>query len=268
MKRVAGVFGIFFILCLVSLPPGAAFLQRENLPEGFSAGLFTDHLLTGNACAASAPDTPPPPGAPPPPGQPGPGGSAVSPPPPPGPEARCREWKMVDRRMESRYDRGLWQQVPVERWDWVDVPCSRPETASTSPGLPPPASALPPPMPPPEVNVPPPPPYEFPAPPSVAVIPGTYAYVVPGVDIAFYRGYWYRPYGGRWFWATSYNGPWVYLPPPGVPRVLLILPPGYYRVPHGYPIIPYARFHANWGKWERERYWHGHREWHEGWHHR
>ena len=51
--------------------------------------------------------------------------------------------------------------------------------------------------------------FTFPAPPQVAVIPGTYVYMVPGidVDIFFHHGWWYRPYEGRWFRASSYNGP-------------------------------------------------------------
>ncbi len=290
MKGFVKFFLSGLILCMFFLPAAADVHWRGGsaLPD-LTAGV-TGSLLAPHVYAASAPvndpanAAPPPPAgsnippappniAPPPPGPPGPE-SAVSPP-LPGGEAKCREWKMVERRVEDRWDSyGKKQQVPVEKWDWVDVPCNRPATASAPPpSMPPPSGPpadanVPPPAGPPGVNVPPPPPYEFSAPPSVAVIPGTYAYVVPGVDIVFYHGFWYRPYAGRWFWASSYNGPWVFLPPPRVPRVLLGLPPGFYHVPHGYPIIPYAQFHSNWGRWERERYWQGHREWHEGWRHR
>ena len=53
--------------------------------------------------------------------------------------------------------------------------------------------------------------FTFPAPPQLVVIPGTYAYYVPDadVDIVFYQGRWYRPWGGRWYWGRGYNGPWV-----------------------------------------------------------
>jgi hypothetical protein len=117
-----------------------------------------------------------------------------------------------------------------------------------------------------DVNAPP-PEYAFPNPPEVAVIPGTYVYVVPGinVDILFYHGYWYRPYAGRWYFGLSYNGPWVYLDPVRIPRVLLELPPNYRSVPPRYPRIPYGYLRRNWERWERERYWHRNREWREGW---
>jgi hypothetical protein len=117
-----------------------------------------------------------------------------------------------------------------------------------------------------DVNAPP-PEYAFPNPPEVAVIPGTYVYVVPGInaDILFYHGYWYRPYAGRWYFAPSYNGPWVYIDPVRIPRVLLALPPNYRSVPPRYPRIPYGYLLRNWERWERERYWHKNREWREGW---
>jgi len=117
-----------------------------------------------------------------------------------------------------------------------------------------------------DVNAPP-PEYAFPNPPDVAVIPGTYVYVVPGinVDILFYHGYWYHPYAGRWYFGLSYNGPWVYLDPVRIPRVLLELPPNYRSVPPRYPRIPYGYLRRNWERWERERYWHRNREWREGW---
>jgi hypothetical protein len=101
----------------------------------------------------------------------------------------------------------------------------------------------------------------------VAVIPGTYVYVVPdiGVDILFYHGQWYRPYGGHWYWAQSYNGPWLTLALASVPRALLDLPPGYRRLPPGYRRIPYGELHANWERWERDRYWHRDKAWGEGW---
>jgi hypothetical protein len=103
----------------------------------------------------------------------------------------------------------------------------------------------------------PPPVYVAPAPPAVVVIPGTYVYLVPGieVDILFYHGYWYRPYEGRWYRAGNYNGPWVYLPHSRVPGVLMHLPPDYRSVPPGHRRIPYGQLKKDWKRWERERYW-------------
>ncbi len=118
------------------------------------------------------------------------------------------------------------------------------------------------------VNIGPPPVYVVPAPPPVVVIPGTYVYMVPNieVDILFYHGYWYRPHGAYWYRARSYNGPWVYLAPPQVPRALMTLPPGYHRVPPGYAHIPYGQMKKNWAKWEQEKYWEKDKAWHEPWH--
>lgn len=117
-----------------------------------------------------------------------------------------------------------------------------------------------------DIHIGPPPPYRIAAPPPVAVVPGSYVYMIPdiGVDIFFYSGYWYRPYEGRWFSARSYNGPWVYCPEPRVPRALLELPPDYRRVPPGHRRIPYGQFKKNWAGWERDRYWERDRDWQEG----
>ena len=105
-----------------------------------------------------------------------------------------------------------------------------------------------------------PPPVVIQSPPPMAVIPGTYVYVAPNVavDILFYHGYWYRPYGGYWYRALSYAGPWVYLPSRSVPHVLITLPPGYRRLPPGYHPIPHAELQRNWERWERDRHWEHH----------
>jgi hypothetical protein len=108
-----------------------------------------------------------------------------------------------------------------------------------------------------------PPAYVVPAPPPVVPIPGTYVYYAPGlaVDILFYHGNWYRPYGGYWYRSRSYNGPWAYLTPTRVPQVLVMLPPDYRSVPRGYRHISYEDLYRNWGRWERERYWDRHEAW-------
>ncbi len=237
-------------LQLMEVDTGKAYVVRLNLAGGTGgaqAPARSEVVQVSPGYQKSAPALPPAPTAPP----------AVMPPPPtpppPGAENKCREWKMVERRTEYQFDpaTGNYREVPLEKWDWVEIPCT--DQGSAGPQA--------------SVNVPPPSEYTFPAPPQVAVIPGTYVYVVSDidVDILFYHGYWYRPNGGRWYWGRSYNGPWFYLAPARVPRVMLELPPGYRRLPPGYHRIPYGQLHGNWEKWERERYWHSDRAWREGW---
>jgi hypothetical protein len=102
------------------------------------------------------------------------------------------------------------------------------------------------------------PPLVFRAPPAVAVIPGTYVYYCPeaDVDILFYHGHWYRPYGEHWYQSGSYNGPWGYIA--GPPTALLNLPPDYRRVTIEHRWIPYGDLYRNWRAWERGRYWEKH----------
>jgi len=102
--------------------------------------------------------------------------------------------------------------------------------------------------------------HRFAAPPTLAVIPGTYAYFVPDVDvdILFYHNYWYRPFDGRWYRARGYNGPWALIAPGRVPGVIINLPPDYRHVPPGHRRIPYGEFNRNWKTWERDRYWDRH----------
>jgi hypothetical protein len=112
--------------------------------------------------------------------------------------------------------------------------------------------------------------YTFAAPPPLVVIPGTYVYGVPDIDleILFYHGYWYRPYEGRWYRARYYNGPWAFLAPARVPSVLIGLPPDYYyrHIPAGHRRIPYGEFTRNWRQWERNRYWERDEAWRHGRH--
>jgi hypothetical protein len=116
------------------------------------------------------------------------------------------------------------------------------------------------------INVPPPPPLVIPAPPPMFVIPRTYIYFAPkvDVDIFFYQGYWYRPHGGHWYRSVVYNGKWGYIAPERVPRVLINLPPDFRRVPPGHRHLPYGEVKKNWKTWEKNKYWekHGGKEWH------
>ena len=116
------------------------------------------------------------------------------------------------------------------------------------------------------INVPPPPPpLLLPAPPDVFVIPGTYAYYPPAVDvdIVFYGGYWYRPYQGYWYRSTSYNGRWVYVDKDRLPRHIHDLPPNWRKAPPGHQHIPYGQMKKNWKTWEKDKYWEKHQWKHE-----
>ena len=114
-----------------------------------------------------------------------------------------------------------------------------------------------------KVPLPPLPRLVFPAPPTVVVIPSTYVYVVPDVevDIVFYRGYWYRPHGDRWYRASSYNGPWSLLAVAKVPGAFKKLPPGFRSVKPMHQGVPYLQVRKNWKQWEKERYWDCQPEW-------
>lgn len=108
--------------------------------------------------------------------------------------------------------------------------------------------------------------FRFAAPPPLVVIPGTYAYFAPDVDIdiVFYHGYWYRPHEGRWYRARGYNGPWAYLAPSRVPRVLIDLPPDYRNIYSGHRRLEYRDYNRNWRNWERNKYWERDEHWREG----
>jgi hypothetical protein len=97
----------------------------------------------------------------------------------------------------------------------------------------------------------------LPAPPGLVVVPGTYVYYPPevDVDIFFYHGYWYRPYRGGWYIANGYNGPWRSIGPRRVPGPLLGLPRTYRHVSRRHEHVPYPVVERNWRQWERERYW-------------
>jgi hypothetical protein len=109
--------------------------------------------------------------------------------------------------------------------------------------------------------------FVFPGPPAVVLIPGTYVYAVPDVDvdIVFFQGYWYRPHRDYWYRSASYNGPWGVIAHKRVPAAIIGLPPGYRHVPPGHQRIPYGHLKKNWKTWERQRYWDAHEYRHEQW---
>ena len=44
----------------------------------------------------------------------------------PAGQARCREWRLINRDWENRWDPyyGKWRAVLVEKWGWAAVPCN------------------------------------------------------------------------------------------------------------------------------------------------
>lgn len=100
--------------------------------------------------------------------------------------------------------------------------------------------------------------FRFSAPPEVVVIPGTYVYMVPDidVDILFFQGYWWRPYEGRWYRSRDYQGKYRSVKPWRIPRGLKALPQDYrHRLSPGYERVRHGDVQKNWRKWEREKYW-------------
>jgi hypothetical protein len=109
-----------------------------------------------------------------------------------------------------------------------------------------------------------PPPIPFAAPPELIVLPDTYVYVVPdvNVDIFFYNGWWWRPWEGRWYRSLYYNRGWGYYN--NVPSFYFDIDPGwrgYYRNRNwygqrwNYERIPNQRLQQNWNRWQNDRHW-------------
>ena len=46
--------------------------------------------------------------------------------PPPNAQAQCREWRMISRQWQNRWDSyyGRWRKVLVEKWGWTKIPCN------------------------------------------------------------------------------------------------------------------------------------------------
>jgi len=115
-----------------------------------------------------------------------------------------------------------------------------------------------------------PPPFIFSAPPEMIVLPETYVYVVPDVDmdIFFFNGWWWRPWEGRWYRSRDYNAGWVYYQK---------VPSFYRRIPSSwrndyrnhrwrghqwnYQRIPHQQVQQNWRGWEKTRHWEKQQTW-------
>lgn len=126
------------------------------------------------------------------------------------------------------------------------------------------AACLPPPPVDVDVSVPLPPPIVFSGPPQMVVLPDTDVYVAPDYDqdIYFYGGWWWRPWGGRWYRSLNYDSGWEFYH--GVP--------GWYGGVHprwrddyrnhmwggqrwDHRSVPYADVRANWKSWQSSGYW-------------
>lgn len=115
-----------------------------------------------------------------------------------------------------------------------------------------------------------PPPVVFAAPPELIVIPETYVYVVPDLDVEifFYNGWWWRPWEGRWYRSRHYDSGWVYYK--SRPSFYARIPSGWrsdYRdrhwrgLPWNYQRIPEKQLRQNWRSWQRGRHWEKQNTW-------
>jgi len=124
MKRGKGLIVILAVL-LISMPAAADahWSFRGGLIVGLGAGIVTGYILAPKPVPAVPPDhyAPPPPVVSP--RYPGYAPAPVASP-HPAPSA-CREWTVVSRHWEKRWDGsgGAWRDVLVERWGWAGVPC-------------------------------------------------------------------------------------------------------------------------------------------------
>lgn len=106
---------------------------------------------------------------------------------------------------------------------------------------------------------PPPPPVVVHAPPRVVVVPGTPVYHAPAVEanLFLYSGRYYMFHDGAWFHSRIHNGPWVFIALERVPRPILAVPVGYYKVPPGHwkkggppPWAGHGKGHHKHKKWK------------------
>lgn len=74
------------------------------------------------------------------------------------------------------------------------------------------------------------------APPHLVVVPGSPVFYAPSVEMNFfaYGGRYYSFHQGGWFVAPRPGAPWVAVAPSRVPRAVLAVPIGYYKVPPGH----------------------------------
>lgn len=121
-----------------------------------------------------------------------------------------------------------------------------------------------------DVSVAAPPPVTFHRPPQLVVIPETYVYAVPSIDIDiyFFDGWWWRSWEDRWYRSRSYSSGWVYYQ--HVPVFYRDIPREWRRFYRerrwrdhdwDYHPVPYREVERNWQSWERNRYWEKEKKW-------
>jgi hypothetical protein len=98
--------------------------------------------------------------------------------------------------------------------------------------VPPPVVVAPPAV----VVAPPPPPVVVAAPPQLVVVPGTPVFYAPSasINVFAYGGQYYSFHEGAWFVAPGPGRRWVAIAPARVPRPVLAVPVGYYKIPPGH----------------------------------
>lgn len=120
------------------------------------------------------------------------------------------------------------------------------------------------------ISLPLPPHIEFVEPPELIVLPETYIYVVPDVDmeIFFYGGWWWQLWENRWYRSRDYDSGWTYYRnTPSFYRQV----PSYWRTNYrenrwsghewNYQRIPEQHVRQNWRNWEKKRYWEHQQTW-------
>ena len=106
--------------------------------------------------------------------------------------------------------------------------------------------------------------------PNLVVIPDTYVYVDPDmdVDIFFYQGWWWRPWEGRWYRSRDYRSGWSHYQK--IPSFYRQVPPDWrnsYRDGRwkenqwNRQRIPHQKVQENWKTWENRKYWERHNNW-------
>lgn len=120
------------------------------------------------------------------------------------------------------------------------------------------------------VGIPLPPAIVFVSPPQLIVLPETYVYVDPDVDvdIFFYNGWWWRPWEGRWYRSRNYSSGWSHYS--NVPSFYRGIPPGWrndYRQNRwkghqwDHQRIPHQQVQQNWRNWEQNKHWEKQKNW-------
>jgi len=105
---------------------------------------------------------------------------------------------------------------------------------------------------------------------EVVVIPETYVYAAPDVDVEiyFYNGWWWRPWQGHWYRSHHYDSGWTHYQ--RVPSFYGRVPRGWrndYRDhrwaghPWNHQRIPHEQVQQNWSKWEKNRHWEKQNTW-------